>query len=237
MKNIYVMMCILLFVGCTTEEPTVQYTTVLIDTTESNGYKPSAEELQKEAILKQKIDSKYFSIQVINDLGHNIKRGVFISPAETGVFYDELTRNMVVDDYYQKVDSLLLNLDSLKFGTNHSQIFRAVLGEARFLMEHKAERKLIIYSDLQENSSAFSVRNSSHKKLLKNLDQMVLHFEEQFDLKKDESFKGLSIQIHHVPTSDTEQSFDVFLAMYTLIFESRGASVSHELSIIENIEL
>ena len=211
---------------------------VLIDTTEEDSYKPTAEVIKPHAILPEREASMYFSIMPINDLAYNTHNGVFISRADVGVFYDELSRKIVVDDFHDKVDSLLHYLDTLHYGTNQSTIFRSIVGEARFLMKQECDqRKLAVYSDLEENSSFFSLKNRSHRKLLDDSERLQEFFEDQYNLGEDESFEGLIIEIYHVPTFQTERSFDAFLELYRDIFEPRGATVTHELSIITQVEL
>lgn len=231
-------LCLILLVSCTGNNAKSYFTTVMIDCSEENGYRPTAEVVRPHAILPERKSGIYFSILPINDLAHNTHNGVMITRADIGVSYDDMSRKVVVDDYHLKVDSLLANLDSMPFGTDYSQIFRAIVTEARFLMKQDCdERKIVCYSDLEENSSFFSLRNRAHKKLMDDPEKIQSFFEEQYHLDVDESFEGLKIEIHHVPTYEKERSFDVFLQLYRDIFESRGATVSHELSIITQVEL
>lgn len=238
MKTVMMIMCMALVCACTSKEAKAYYTTVMLDLTEEDAYRPQADVVKPHAALPERKAGKYFSILPINDLAHNMHNGVMITRADVGISYDEMSRKLVVDDYTRKVDSLLHNLDSLQYGTDHSKIFRAIVTEARFLMKQDCDvRKIVCYSDLEENSDFFSLRNRAHRKMMDDPEAMVKYFETQYNLEEDESFDGLIIEIYHVPGYETERSFDVFLQLYSDIFESHGATVSHELSIITQVEL
>ena len=238
MKTTILIVCLALMSACTKKNPKSYYTTVMIDLTESDGYRPTADVIRPHALLPERESGMYFSILPINDLAHNSHNGVLISRADIGIGYDDMTRKLVVDDYTGKVDSLLANLHTLSYGADHSQIFRALVTEARFLMTQECdERKIICYSDMEENSPFFSIRNRAHRKMMDNPEVLQEFFEAQYDIGDDESFEGLRIEIHHIPNFEHERSFDVFLKLYQDIFESRGATVTHEVSIITHVEL
>lgn len=238
MKTTFFLLSLVLLAACSQSTPTTYYTTVMIDCTETDGYKPSAEVLRAHAILPEQRAGKYFSIIPINDLAFNQHNGVFITRSDVGISYDEMSRKVVVTDYENKVDSLLMELDKLHFGTNHSQIFRAMLTEARFLMKQECDYKtMICYTDLEENSPFFSLGNRAHRSLMDDPSALQAFFEAQYNLSEDESFEGLTIEIHYIPSFKNERSFDVFFELYKNIFESRGATVRHEVSVITQVEL
>lgn len=230
-------LCIILFAGCESRDVTTHYTTVMIDCTEEDGYRPKAREIKPHSVLHKRENGMYFSIIPINNLAYNTHNGVTISQADIGLNYDELSRKMVVDDYNLKIDSLLNQIDSMRFGTNQSQIFRSVVSEARFLMKQECqERKIVCYSDLEENSSFFSLKNQSHQKLMSQPKSLQDLFEKEYSIGENESFEGLKIEIHHLPNHQKEEDFDVFLKLYQDIFESRGARVTHELSNLIHVQ-
>lgn len=232
------MVCLALVYACTPKEAKTYYTTVMLDLTEEDGFRPKASDIKPHAVLPERTAGKYFSILPINDLAHNSHNGVMVTRADVGISYDDMTRKLVVEDYEGKVDSLLHNLDSLHYGTDHSKIFRAIVTEARFLMKQDCdERKIVCYSDLEENSDFFSLRNRAHRKMMDDPETLVEYFETQYDIEEDESFESLIIEIYHVPSYETERSFDVFIELYKEIFEKRGATITHELSIITQVEL
>lgn len=238
MKTALSIFCLAFLYSCKSNNADTFYTTVMIDLSEQDGNRPSAKIIKNHAVLPERESGMYFSILPINDLAHNTHKGVMITKANTGINYDEMSRKLLVDDYNQKVDQLLTSLDSLKYGTEHSQIFRAILTEARFLMKQKCDvRTIICYSDLEENSPLFSIHNKEHRKLMDTSQVLQSYFEQQYNLGENESFKGLTIEIHHIPSFEHEQNFDAFLKLYKDIFESRGAKISHELSTITQVEL
>ena len=204
-------------------------------TPEEDGYRPTKEEVLKYAQLNDKTDGKRFSLAAVTDLKSNQHFGVSIDPADLGMNYDEWNRNSEVEKYIERVDSLLFHLDSFQFGLDHSSVFPAVLEEAREIMSFKCdERRIVLYSDLDENNAKFSLSNPTHKKLMADPDALREHFETVFGVKDTDSFKGLVIEIHHVSTYQKEPSFAIYLQLYKDVFGARGATVTHQLLKIKN---
>ncbi len=231
---IFLSLCVI--AACSSEPPRRIYTTILVDQTSEDGQRVTSDMVKSYAQLPELTASMYFSIMPLNESVYNQHYGVYISVADVGLGYDEMSRKSVVDDYYEKVDSLLTGLDTLTYGRPKSTLFRAVLAEARFLMEQDCdERKLIIFSDLEENNEFFSYQKPAHQKMLRNPELLTAHFEGLFELSVDESFEGLVIEIHHVPSQESEAVFESFLNLYIAVFGSRGAVVKHEFSTIQSI--
>ncbi len=236
MKAFILFVCLATLVACTPEPTKTYATSVMVDITpEEDGYRPTKEEVLKYASLDNKTDGKRFSLVAITDLTSNQHYGVSIDPADVGWNYDEWSRNKEVEQYVVRIDSLLFQLDSLKFGRDHSSVFPAVLQEAREIMSYKCdERRIVLYSDLDENNARFSLSMAQHRKLMGDPDALREHFETAYGVKDSDSFKGLVIEIHHVSTYQKETSFAIFLQLYKDVFESRGAKVTHQLLDIKN---
>lgn len=232
---IFFTLLLFVFASCETNKGKEQHTVILIDITEETGVVPNKDELLAFAELEADIDGKYFCYTFINEQRHNVRHGVLISSAQDDFFYDELSRIQVVEQYKNNIDSLLCCLDTVTFGRPQSQIFRRILEESRFLMaQHGDSPTLIVYSDLVENSSFFSLQHERDRRLLLQPDKLQVHFEEKFSIGKTESFRGLHIEIHHVPNRENEETFEAFLLLYERVFESRGAEVTHTVSKITN---
>lgn len=232
---IFCITMLFVFESCDTKKGKEHHTVILIDITEDSGRMPEKEELLRFAELEENIDGKYYCYTLINENRHNVRHGVLISSVEEDFFYDELSRIQVVEDYEKNIDSLLCCLDTVAFGRPQSQIFKRIVEESRFLMAQTSDsRKLIVYSDLEENSSFFSLRHERDRRLLLAPDKLQVHFEEKFSIGKAESFRGLHIEIHHVPNRENEETFEAFLLLYERVFESRGAVVTHTVSKLTN---
>ncbi|GAB5417047.1 MAG: hypothetical protein Crog4KO_19130 [Crocinitomicaceae bacterium] len=230
MKAIILFVCLATIVACTPEPTTMYATSVMVDVTEEDGYRPTKEEVSKYAELNDRSDGKRFSLVPITDLKSNTHFGVSIDPAYLGMNYDEMSRKSDLEKYVTRVDSLLIQLDSFQYGRDHSAVFPAVLDEAREIMSYKAdERRIIIYSDLDENNAKFSLSNRAHKKLIGDPEALRLHFESVYGVTETDSFRGLVIEIHHVSTYQKETHFMVYMDLYKAVFESRGATVKHQL--------
>lgn len=232
-----VFVCLATIVACAPEPTKTYATSVMVDITpEQDGYLPTKEEVLKYAQLNDKTDGKRFSLVPLTDLKSNEHFGVSIDPANLGMNYDEWSRNTDVEKYLRRVDSLLFYLDSFQFGRDHSAVFPAVLEEAREIMSFTCdERRIVIFSDLDENNTKFSLSNRAHKKLMADPDALRGHFESVYGVKDADSFKGLIIEIHHVSTYRKEPSFAIYLELYKAVFESRGATVKHQLLKIKKV--
>lgn len=231
MKKLILMLGIALLGACSNQEPQAHYVSVMIDVTDSEAPIVSKEQIKQHAFLNDVNASVEFSISTIDELAYTKRHSVFISKAETGVFYDEVSRKAVLSDYLKHVDTLLMYMEDISYGRNYSNIFGAVVKEVRLSMQKDVDSRTIhIYSDLIENSRFFSLSNRSHRKLLGKPEALRSFFEEEFMLKENESFEGVEIIIYHFPTRETESDFEQFLELYKSVFESRGTIVTHQLT-------
>jgi hypothetical protein len=108
----------------------------------------------------------------------------------------------------------------------HSECFATVAGELEYLANSTAsQRTLIVFSDLQENSDAFSCYTQDGLKLLQTHPQKVAKLlQSRRSLPKN--LTGVTVYFVYMPlTRDQDQRFNEMVSIYKSLLKERGARV------------
>lgn len=124
--------------------------------------------------------------------------------------------------FYQKVDNAL-DAELINKEQRHSSIFVPIAREANRLSKmNQSTKKLIIYSDLMEHNEWLNIYSD-----YKMPDDVIIQkFKKQISLN---DLTGLTIVLRYIPkNSEDNVRYRKLIAVYTKIFEERGAGVSFE---------
>lgn len=227
MKFFISIICIgLLLTGC--EEPVpqkVQYTTVLIDQTEKDGYQPNAKELLTQIIPNRASDGVHVTLRSISDITFNPKQTFVLSKATLGWMANEDKRRKTLKKFYKRFEDSLVTFHRETKGFQRSEIFKSVVEELNELTKVEGTKKVLLFSDLQEHSF-FSVYHKHHLYLLEKHPEKVQQlFEEAIPITMN-NLKDIELHILYQPTLKDAKLFSQLVTLYKNILEPKGVIIT-----------
>lgn len=211
-----------LFIGCEEYNSKIRYLSIVIDLTEEDSYKPSAKEVLSYLEKGHPSDGIELSLRYIGETRYAEKYRFVLPKGETGWLSNDDTRRTKRRMLLQNFKDTLSNYQNRL--SLRSEIFRLVVDEANKLSELSGTRSILLYSDLKEHSSLFSVYDKRQlQKLYKSPKLLASKFSKEVPIAKDLS--GITIHILHQPKLQDDQLFTALVALYQAVFEPRGASV------------
>ena len=221
----YLIMIFILILGCDGNIESIQNSlSVAIDQTEGNSYRLSSDFILNELKTIGLQDGIELSLIAISDTRYTIKQRFLLEQGETGWLANEDLRRKQRKLLFKRFKDSLVAFNSNTKILDRSEVFRVVVTELNRLALNTGNRKLIISSDLKEHSSIFSVYNPNGLRLLLNKPKEVVSiFESSVSLMSDLS--GITIQLIHKPSLQEAELYSKLVSLYTIILESRGATV------------
>ena len=221
MKKLVIILSVL-FTGCEEYHPTTKHLSTIIDLTEEDSYKPSTKEVLSYLEKGHSSDGIELSLRYVGETRYAEKYEFVLPTGETGWFSNEDTRRtkrrMLLQSFNDTLSSYQRELSS------RSEIFRLVAEEAKRLSKTGCSGSLLVYSDLKEHSSLFSVYDKRQvKQLYKSPKLLAQNFSKKVPMAKDLS--GITIHILYQPKLEEDQLFTALVALYRAVFEPRGALV------------
>lgn len=170
-------------------------------------------------------------LSLINEVSDSKSKTVKIASGETGLMGENpLNRKDEVERFYLELENSFSGiLSAANWGTNASKIYQKVTRECIKMKRVQTDRKyLIIYSDMLENSNAFSFYGAGWKS---KIEKMIA--EPDVTIEKLAQ-SGLALpdlsefEIYIVATRTTENDEKINLSeqFWAALFEYQGATVS-----------
>ena len=166
----------------------------------------------------------YFSYASITDVDFNQRLSTQLIPDNLWSG-NELKRKKQVQLFFQTVDSILHQSETIKAGRLHSSIYRSVINEmVRLQSEPSNSHLLLLYSDLQENSDLFNIYDkSSLHQLMSKPELIKAMFEKAMPIP---DLKGITIYILFQPKSQEDNRiFNSMSGLYRDLLVKHGAIV------------
>ncbi len=221
MKKLVIILLVL-FIGCEEYHPTTKHLSTIIDLTEEDSYKPSAKEVLSYLENGHSSDGVELSLRYVGETRYAEKYQFILPTGETGWFSNEDTRRTKRRMLLQSFNDTLSSYENRL--SLRSEVFRLVTQETNRLSKLSGSRSILLYSDLKEHSSLFSVYDKRQvKQLYKSPKLLAQNFSKKVPIAKDLS--GITIHILYQPKLQEDQLFTALVALYRAVFESRGASV------------
>ena len=207
---------------------------VLIDQTDTFLAIPNVGEVFAPLHIEEnKWKSIDLRIQTISNFDYNTVSSLHLEPRLI-ILSNPAERDHEIEFFKHKSDSVIENIKHEEYGKTKSSIYRIIISEANRLSVINAKIKsIIVYSDLLENSSIFSIYNADSRALLKSDPDQVKKLFEQ--VIRPGNLQGISVHFIFKPKSDMDNEY--FLLTSTLfksILEGAGAKVSIGANLIEN---
>jgi hypothetical protein len=166
----------------------------------------------------------YFSYASITDVDFNRRQDCTLEQASMWNG-NELKRKKQVGAFFDSIDSIVKQSESIKAGKLHSSIYHTVMYElARLKSEPASSHTLLVYSDLQENSDLYNVYDPDMlQTLLYKRDKVKNVFEKSL---QPPDLHGISVYILFEPKSQEDnRTFSAMSKIYKDILTEHGATV------------
>jgi hypothetical protein len=223
MRNMFLVLLILL-VGCQEYEPKFQYLSAIIDLSEQGSYRPSSKEILSYLENGHPSDGLELSLSYVSETRYADKHQFVLPKGATGLLSNEdsrrTKRRLLLSQFKDTLGNIQKNFKAL----THSEIFRLVTNQLSRLSKMTGSKTLLLFSDLKEHSSLYSVYNKRQLQiLLKSPELVAKKFCEQVQLNQDLS--GITIHVLYQPKLEDDQVFTALVALYRVVFEAKGAVI------------
>ena len=227
MRVIILTLALTVLFACNPAQPKNHHVIVVVDITNSIDILPTKAELINhiQPYLLEPKDGIEIGIVYVTDVHRNTKKVLSLPTGSTDIFATELDRKIQTNAFEKQLDTLFQSIVTVKIGYDKSQIFKAINRELTYLSKQEVSgtKQLIVYSDLQENSSLFSVHtkhNTSWKLPTPELAEFI-----QQEISIPFSLQGVGMNIIHTQTQEAEVIFDKMLEVYQHIYEPVGLKI------------
>ncbi|MCK9404395.1 MAG: hypothetical protein M0Q26_13475 [Chitinophagaceae bacterium] len=207
---------------------------VLIDKTDTLPIAPTLEEILLPIHLEEnKWNHIRLRTQSISDFDYNHISDLEL-PTRITIISNPIERDKEIKSFTLKIDSAITNISKQPSGRPKSSIYRSVMLEANRIGSMDAKIKaLIVYSDLFENSSIFSIYDTaSRTKLKSNPNEIKNRFMQAI---KPGNLQNVKVYFVFKPYSSlTNEYFMLTSTLFKSILEDAGATVYIGANLIEN---
>ena len=221
MKNILKLIVLLLFLGCEQQTPVTQHLSVIIDLTDTKNEKPKAKEIIDYLDKSHPSDGLGISLCYVSETRYTPKYQFILQQSEVGWLSNEDTQRRKKKKLLQQFKDTL-NHHKLE-ESPRSEIFRLVCNELNNLSKKSGKKKLLLYSDLKENSFFSVYQQWDVIRLLNHQDSVMKEFLSNVNLPDDLS--NISLQIIYSPNLEEDKVFTAMVELYQSIFEQRGVQI------------
>lgn len=206
---------------------------LFVDITDPDTGRLSASSIIGTATNGQSInDALTLHVETLSPYHHNMVQE-FKLPKESLLLGNPTIRKRSVQKLTKQLDTVLLKMYAEQDSKEQSNIFEPILTAANELSTSNTSKKIIIVSsDLQENTPAFSYLKKSDSMLLKTnpneVERILLNGIPVKDLK------GVTIYLIHTPRSlHDDDLFNQFAKLYKRFYEKHHAVVIIQNNLID----
>lgn len=220
----YICVLLILGIGCT-NAPTESITlSVLADKTDSLIPSPKISHvksfLQNDTYAE---GTRHFYFQNITDA--NVNASFHASISEADPFGNSLQRKAMIDQFFTRIDTLLISNNRIHTEYNSSSILKPLLMQLERVNTATTSHKVVLlYSDILEASDVFNVYNKPNQRLLlSHLEKVVELIRSQLTIPK---LEGVHLYIIYYPTDRlNNRLFEKMIAVYKELFKDSGLRI------------
>jgi hypothetical protein len=169
-------------------------------------------------------------LSLINEVSDSKSKTVKIGSAKTGLMGEnKLNRKDEVDRFYGNLENTFTQiLSTANWGTNESKIYQKVTRELlKMKKSNYDKKKMIIFSDMLENSNLFSFYGVNWKagiqKMIENPESTLETLSEKGPVLPDLS--EFTIYIITTRTAENDEKINLSEQLWMTLFEYQGATV------------
>lgn len=164
----------------------------------------------------------WFRTGMIKDVEFTLSDEFYVEP-QSFLTSNIAERNKEIDQFYDNTKNCLIKQEESPTGRGHSSIYNVVAREANLLSKQKGIKHLILFSNLFEHTSTFSVLNhKDYYRLVNHPDEVIQEFSNRIPLS---DLHGVKLIVIYQPTYIHEEKFKRMVKVYREIFSSAGAEV------------
>ncbi len=199
---------------------------LLVDQTDTSIPKPTIHSLQPKLELDK---NKWNGIKVKKVVISNVKYGeekILEIPSKKAFYSNEFERKKEIEQFILNLDTMMQVKEEEDY--KQSIIFPIIVREANILSKStlQGKKRLIIYSDLIENTNLISFRKLPFSSNENDMD-LWSKLENHYDCTLLEDLKSIEISIvYRTKDFNHSQRFSKIAEIYKQKFEEKGAKVN-----------
>lgn len=226
--RIDILFSMLLFtlVGCQSEEQPKTYNlSVIIDLSDTDNYKPSAEEILSFMPNMKHSDGLTIRLRYVTETRYSDTYSFTLETGVMGLLSNEDQRRRKRKRLLKSFRDSLSHLNSNHVALKRSEIFGVISDELKILSNREGERIVLIFGDLKQHSAYFSVyRKHDVHALVNNPEAITKRFADQFTLA--DNLSGINMHILNTPKLEDDKVFTAMVRWYRSLLEPKGVKVN-----------
>jgi len=224
MKTYIISLMILFLTACEEYQPNHQHLSVIIDLTDTDSYRPRPEELLSHLHTAHESDGLSLYLRYVAETRYASRQLFSLAKGETGLLSNEDQRRRKRKALFQRFSDTLTAENSKQKELPRSEILRLVADELSELSKQTGDRKLLLYSNLQEHSDLISLyRPKDQERILRSPKKVAASLVKKLSLPNDLS--GIAIHIRYTPTLEDDKYYTAMVQLYRELLEPLGATL------------
>jgi hypothetical protein len=207
------------------KQPTLEIS-AMEDVTDFQLAQPQANEIiPLYGLSSNKWNGAEFRFQNISNVSYNPVTEASLLPANEWLS-NEYDRDNDIKSFTGQVQKIITDSMPAKIGRWHSSVYLPIANELNLLSQSSSQRKiLLIYSDLMENDTNFSLYNKHTFSLLKSDPSKV---KEHFDAMQHlNNLNGVEVYlIYQAKDNCSDLKYQILSGFYKTLLENAGAKVT-----------
>jgi len=230
MKTILKILLICVVIGCEEHIPQTQQISAIIDLTDADNIPPSAKDIVNYLDKSPPSDGLGISLRYVSETRYTPKFQFILQQSSVGWLSNEDVQRRKKKKLLQQFKDTLERHQTAQ--SPRSEIFRLVCNELTDLSKKDGKKKLLLFSDLKENSFFSVYHQNDVYQLLNQREKVVANFLTNVYLPEDLS--GISLHIIYSPNLQEDKVFTAMINLYQSIFEKRGVTlyISNEKKVV-----
>ncbi|QMU63576.1 MAG: hypothetical protein GKR88_04300 [Flavobacteriaceae bacterium] len=227
MMKYKILLLVFVLASCETETPKTEAYTILYDVTDPLIATPNVREIKDFANATNTDKTLLIRYLEISDVDFNPVSELVRKASKGGLLSNAVNEKQEADRFQNNLIQLLTRKDSI-IPSSHSSIFGPIISEVKILasLPEKTNKRIIVYSDLMENSNWLSFYRTRDVLLLQRHPEKLI----KSYLQKAEGLENiskLSVHIVFIPKNNAENERYLRLQeVYTTVFDSLKIPIS-----------
>ena len=211
-------------IGCEQEAPNNHHVSLIVDRSEEDSYAPDTDDVETYLTDASPNDGITIGLSYVSDTPYASKYSFVLKPGTTGLLSNEDQRRKQIRKFHKQFNDSLDYYNNEQEPLRRSDIFRVVVRELDHLSKQQGERTLLIFSDLKEHSSLYSVYHPRNRQqIVKNPIKVGDYFNEETEPSKD--LEGITVHIIYEPSIEDTEVFTAMVTIYRNLIEPYGGKL------------
>lgn len=213
------------YFGYSSLQPKTSLTSIAIDKTDTDAAQIVSNEIVTNHAFTESMWNRH-TVRIVSITGYDINPTVSITlPGAMALFSSPVKRQDEIAQFIAQVKSAIDSITAAKTDQPQSVIYKQLVNELNAQSSERADQKrLWVFSDLNENNPQFSVYNAHSRRLLNDSPAAVQRAFQQTIRLHD--LHGIDVMlIHQVRNANENNCYVKMATVFRSVFSEAGATV------------